>query len=208
MRCFARALPFLTLLVAACGPDDPEVLRPLAEEGTRHEVVEVTFNLWVDYIPMFGATDPDCRWLDPAVSDDTTPWPPMQAFWVIYENDNDVDITSFADVYFEGDTVRPEDFEAREGLDALGFLPFSGFQANLLDVTDLRRDDDGYEIEADFGSPVDATLRITSTPDGDGDCAITSEYCEAGACDGGFAPLERIHLDLGFLYSVEDIRFE
>jgi hypothetical protein len=198
----------LSVLAMGCGPDEPEILGPLAEEGTRHEIAEVTFNLWVDYIPLFGATDPECRWIDPAISDDTTPWPPMQAFWVIYEESDDVEITSMSDVFFEGDEVSPADFERREGLDALGFLPFSGFQANLLDVTDLRRDADGYEIEADFGPPVEATLRITSAPDGDGGCAISTEYCETGACSAGFAPLERIHLDLGFLYAVQDIRFE
>ena len=204
-RCLSVLVP---LLAIACGPDEPEIVGPLAEEGTRHEIIEVTFNLWVDYIPMFGATDPSCRWLDPAISDDTTPWPPMQAFWVIYEEPNDVDIASMSDIYFEGDDVRPSDFAPREGLDALGFLPFSGFQANLLDVTELRREDEGFVIEADFGSPVDATLRITSEPDETDGCRIISEYCETGACNAGFEPLERIHLDLGFLYAVQDIRFE
>ncbi|MCB9673875.1 MAG: hypothetical protein H6737_02100 [Alphaproteobacteria bacterium] len=195
----------LLAILLAC-KREPEPVGPLAPEGTRHALARVEFNLWVDYIPMFGATDADCRWLDPAVSDESTPWPPLQAFWVIYEDARDVEVAELSDVYFEGDLVLPGDFEPLEGFEPLGFKYFSGFQAGLLDVEAIRRDPDGRGVEADFGNPVNATVRIEAEPDGEG-CATATSYCEEGACDGGFEPLEAIEIDLGAFYLVQDVRF-
>lgn len=193
---------FFALL--AC-TDTPEV-GPLADSGERIEVAKVSFNLWTDYIPMFGAVDSECRWLEPAIADDSTPWPPLQAFWVIYENENDVDVTQIDATYFTADAVLPQQFDPLDGLDALGFKYFSGFQQGLLDVEEIRRSDDGRTVEADFGSPISATIRLRATPTDSG-CESTTAVCEA-PCAEGFAPLSRIHLDLGAFFAVQDVSFE
>lgn len=201
-------LPAMSWIVAllACGPTPPEPVGDLAEGGQRAQIAEITFNLWTDYIPLLGALDPErCTWLEPAVHDDSTPWPPLQAFWIIHDDPSDVNADVIGDTYFVDDQLTAGDFPARAGLDPLGFKYFTGFQQSLLELEAMRRPEPGV-IEADFGSPVDATVRIEA---GEG-CAISTTYCRRidGPCDD-LAPLSRIHMELGAtFFNVLDVRFE
>jgi len=193
----------LLMLVACKSPVDIPT-GPVSQSGTRVEVVRVNLSLWVDYIPLFGAYDSECRWLDPQIVDESTPWPPLQVFWVIYEDANDVDVSSFDDSYFPGDRVVPEDFAPIDGSPALGFELVTGFQTTMLPVQEIRRSPDDRTVEADFGSPLDATMRIEAFPEGDG-CGTRTTYCTEDCVD--FAPLQSIDIELGAFYSVQNVVF-
>ncbi|MCA9571454.1 MAG: hypothetical protein KC656_26635, partial [Myxococcales bacterium] len=67
----------------------------------------------------------------------------------------------------------------------------------------LRIDEDGRRIEADFGPPVNATVRLVAFDEPG--CPFESHVCPEGCAD--FQPLTRIHLDLGTFYAVQDVRF-
>jgi hypothetical protein len=192
----------LILSLLACQSAPTRVPGELYDQGQRIQAAEVTFNLWTDYVPLLGALDAECRWIPPALSDDTTPWPPFQAFWLIHDNPSDVTQETIPDTFFVGDGLLPDDFPSRADLPVLGFKAFTGFQQSLLDVQEVRESDDGRTLEADFGAPIDATVRVTAAED----CTVTTEVCPAG-CDA-YTPLERIHLDLGALFTVQDVRFE
>ena len=183
----------MSALLTTTMPYMKVVIDTLKEKGLRD-----------DYI-VLALDEVDCGWLEPTIADDTTPWPPLQSFWVIHDNPADVATTKIEDTYYVGDALWPEDFPVRSGQDPLGFLPFTGFQQSLLAIDDLRRPTD-QAIQADFGSPIDATVHLDAEPD----CTITATYCrriDGGACDD-LEPLSGIYLELGAFFNVLDVRFE
>jgi hypothetical protein len=196
-------------LLGACEPE-PKLPPGAPTDGTRHVPTFVSFNLWNDYLPLQVATDEGCRLLLPLVEDDSTTWPPIQVFWVIYDNPRDVvDGTVVRDVFFRGDRVTVDDFPRRGGGTALGFKYLTGLQRSFLPLREVHLPGEGRLLRASFGPPIDAWVRIESEPDeaAEGGCRLSTSYCQACSGQGPWSPLQSIDLELGPLYAVQRVRF-
>lgn len=198
--------PFLlALLLAGCQREDYTPPDEVPTSGQRVELPPVEFTKWVDFLTLQGGLDDDCRWLWPLVDDDSVAYPPLQGFWVIYENPSDVlDGTAIEDTFFLGDRLDAADFPIREGLQPLGFKFPPPFQQSFLDIERTEVTRDGHLLEADFGSPIEVLVHAEATP-GDGECEVTTTWCD-DPCDGTWAPLGSIYIELGALFAVEDVQ--
>lgn len=196
-------LASLALSLWACG-EDFEVPDEVPTTGQRVTLPNINFNLWVDYLTLQGAVDETCHWMWPVIDDHSTPFPPLQGFWVIYENPNDVrDGTLIEGTFFEGDRLEASDFPAKDGLDPLGFAFTTPLQQAFLDIESTEILDEGRTLIADFGKPIESMLRLSTSPTGT-TCLVTAETCD-DPCDGTWTPLDHVMLELGFLYTVQSV---
>jgi hypothetical protein len=201
MRC-----ALLLLLALACkgeqslGPGAPT-------DGQRVDLPIIEFNLWTDFLAIQAALDDECRFMDPLIEDSSTVWPPLQVFWVIYDNEKDVkDGTVIEDIYFHGDEVPVEGFPRRMGKDPLGYLYIGSLQRSFLNIEETSRDDGGRTIEAVLGNPIDTVIRAEARKDETGSCVLETLHCDS-PCDGEFEPYTSIFMELGFLFAVQSITF-
>lgn len=204
---YSGAMKLLPLLLLLACSDELEPLPPDAPtSGLRVELPQIEFNKWVDYLTLQGALDEDCAWMDPLREDDSVAYPPLQGFWVIYENDKDVeDGTVVQDTFFVGDRVSVDDFPTKGGLEPLGFKFPPPLQQSFLKVDEIVLKDGGRTLEADFGAPIENWMRAEAEPDGDG-CAVQTFWCP-DACTGSWSPLGSVFIELGAFYSVQSVAF-
>lgn len=198
-----RILP--VLLCVGCGGDPAIAPDVIPTDGQRVNLPQVTFNRWTDILALQGALDDDCRFMSPLIADDSTSYPPLQVFWVIYDNVNDVkDGDVVTDTFFEGDVVRASDFEMIDGLDALGFKFLPPSQRMFLSITDMAIEEEGARLEATLGAPLSATLFVEAAGE-PGACTTTTTFCllEDETCEP--ASLSSIDLELSGLLAVKDI---
>jgi hypothetical protein len=196
-------------LVASCG-GERVVEGELPSNGVRVEMPRVYFNRWTDFLSLQAGLSTRCRFLDPFVVDDSTSWPPLQVFWVIYDNPADVkDGALIEDTFFAGDVLTVEDFEARAGKDALGFKYLPPSQRTFLDIEEMVVHEGGRSLEATLGAPLRVKLRVdASTQDSeDGTCTVQTRWCEADADPCEPAPLTAIEVTLNGLYLVQDVQY-
>ncbi len=189
------------LLALACAPE-PELPPDAPLTGTRVDLPIIEFNTWTDYLALQAAVDEQCGLMDPLFENDSTTYPPLQVFWVIYDNESDVkDGDRVEDTFFVGDVVEASDFPRKNGKDPLGFKFPTGFQQSFLKLEQAELSDDRRQLDALLGAPIEAWIRVTATGD---DCALDVEVCPE-PCSGSYRPLESIFLELGALYNVQDI---
>ena len=201
-----RLAPALLLAATAC-EKEPTIPADAPTEGTRVQPAFVEFDEWTDYLPLLLAHDEACRFLEPLIEDDSTKWPPMQTFWVIYDDERDVkDDVAVDDTFFVGDRITVDDFPRRAGKRPLGFKFLPALQRSFLPIQEIRVRDGRTRVQATFGSPIDAEVSVSSDPLEDGGCDVYAEYCRT-PCSGDWRPLTSIYLELGALYSVRDVRF-
>jgi len=195
----------LLLLVLAC--KDKDALPPGAPtDGQRVDLPLIEFNLWTDFLAIEASLDEDCRFMDPLIDDKSTVWPPLQVFWVIYDNEKDVkDGSVIEDIYFKGDVVHAKDFGKRAGKPPLGFLYVNALSRSFLNIEETSTSDGGRTIEAVLGSPIDTVIRSEATLTDEG-CILETFHCDE-PCNGEFAPYTSLFMELGFLFSVQSMEF-
>lgn len=194
------------VLLIGCAPEEPMPVDPV-EGAVRLSPTFLEFDDWTDYLPIQVGLAADCRFLEPQIDDDTTAWAPLQVFWVIYDNENDVTHGQVVhDTFFAGDEVRVSDFPRRAGMDPLGFNFIGPLQRTLLPLESSRRMPGGYRIEASLGGPVKIDMAMESY-EGEEGCDVVTTYCEQ-PCDlhpDDWPPFRSAEFILGALYSVQDI---
>ncbi|MFT4622492.1 MAG: hypothetical protein ACI8PZ_001148 [Myxococcota bacterium] len=192
--------------LVGCAPS-PELPADAPTDGTRVTPAFVEFDRWTDYLPLMLAHDAECRFLDPLIEDDSTTWPPIQTFWVIYDEASDVkDDAIVHDTFFVGDRVTTDDFGRRAGKRPLGFKFLPTLQRSFLPIEHTRVREGRRRVEATFGGPIHATVAVQAVPLDDGTCDVYTEYCR-GDCGGDWRHLRSIFLELGAFYAVLDVRF-
>ena len=210
-------------LLAGCNGDYIPPDGPAPTSGQRVTISTIHFDKWIDYLVLQAAVDDDCNWLYPLADDDSVPYPPLQVYWVIYEDADDVTHDDeILDTYFIGDGVFASDFTTKDGSTSpesdfadsasrnpLGFQFPTAFQSSFLTVKDTTFLDDGYTMEAVLGKPIDATIRGTATPNADGQCDLEVTLCprQEDCDDDDFSPLNWIYMELSFLLTVQEKYF-
>jgi hypothetical protein len=195
---------WLWLLAMGCVVDEPTIPEGAPTAGQRAEVGFVGFDKWTDYLTLQAAVDQQCHFMDPLVEDNSTVWPPLQVFWVIYDDSRDVQEGDVLhDTFFVGDDVRAEDFPMRSDKEAIGFMfipPLArGFLA--LDDVDVSAPD---VMSAVLGPPLDVGLRIEVVAR-EGGCEFDTY---AWAKDGGAEmQIDHLYVELGPLFTVKDVEF-
>ena len=197
----------IALLASACTPT--ELPDAVPTSGTRIDLPTIHFNKWTDYLALQAAVDDQCRWLFPLYDDNSTPFPPLQVFWVIYDDERDVtDGDLIEGTYFDGDRRQVSEFPDKNGLMPLGYQFPTPLQSSFLTVTYTEFSEDGTIMEAGLGKPIDAALRVIATPTDTG-CEVETLHCTPDGCgeDDEWTPLTWMYLELGFLLSVQDKQF-
>ena len=193
-------------LCMACVEEDVGPLDEI-EGAVRLAPTFLEFDDWTDYLPIQVGLDADCRFLEPQVDDDTTAWAPLQVFWVIYDNENDVTHGQVVnDTFFAGDKVRVSDFPRRAGKDPLGFNYIGPLQRSILPLESSRRLPGGFRIEASMGGPVKIDMAMESFM-GEQACEVETTYCMQ-PCDlapESWRPFRSAEFILGAFYVVQDM---
>jgi len=189
----------------SCKGEEDRTLPPGApDSGQRLFLPIIEFDEWTDYLAIQAAVDEDCAFMEPLFDDDSTAYPPLQVFWVIYDKENDVkDGDEVINTFFDGDVVRASDFRRKNGKAALGFKFPTDLQQSFLSVEETRRSAGGRTLDAKLGSPIDAWMRIEVVADGEA-CAFESFYCEL-PCSQGNRPFDSVYMELGTFFSVQSI---
>jgi len=201
----SRTLLAVVALLTACKGEVDRTLPPGApDDGQRLFLPIIEFDEWTDYLAIQAAVDDECAFMDPLFDDDSTAFPPLQVFWVIYDKENDVkDGDEVVNTYFDGDIIRASDFPRKNGKSPLGFKFPTDLQQSFLSVEETRRSDGGRTLDAKLGSPIDAWMRVEAYASDDG-CSFDSFYCEL-PCSQGDAPFESVYMELGAFFSVQSI---
>ena len=204
-----KHLIFLSSLLFACNAPVEQPTGELPDSGLRMELPKVSFNKWTDYLSLQASFDEDCAFMDPMVANDSTVWPPLQVFWVIYDElDEVLDGDRIENVFFEGDLLLASDFPDKEGKAALGFQFLPPSQRMFLDIKEMKVSEDRKSIEATMGSPINTMVFAEVSSDGAGGCTVFTEYCEGDdpACTRTELK-EGMYLELGALYQVKSIEY-
>ena len=123
------------------------------DTGQRLFLPVIEFDEWTDYLAIQAAVDDECVFLEPLFDDDSTAYPPLQVFWVIYDKESDVkDGDEVINTYFDGDVIRAGDFPRKNGLAPLGFKFPTDLQQSFLSVEETRTSDGGRTLDAKLGS--------------------------------------------------------
>jgi len=205
--------PLLAAFLVACGEGASVPSSGLPAEGVRIEMPRVYFSRWTDFLSLQAGLSTRCLFLDPQVEDFSTSWPPLQVFWVIYDDPSDVkDGDRIRDIYFEGDELAATEFETRAGKSALGFKFLPPSQRAFLDIKELSVAEDGRSVEATLGAPLHVTLFVEAERDADSPsgCRVETRYCEASDRDAGDCvpePLSAIDVTLNGLYLVQEVAY-
>ena len=206
---FLRRAIACLLLCSGCTPDslvpqgDPD-----RTTGHRVALPHIAFDLWTDVLTLqAGLCDEGCTFLDPIVVDDSVAWAPLQVFWVIYDNPDDVlDGDAVFDTFWNGDEVTATDFEARDGLNPLGFQFVQPVQQGLVPLKSTELSADRRTLTGELGGGVDALIRATSTPGEEG-CTVQAEWCPSPCEDAGWTPFTSLYLELSALRTVQSYDF-
>ncbi|TNE85261.1 MAG: hypothetical protein EP330_26400 [Deltaproteobacteria bacterium] len=200
-----RLLP--ALLLFACQAEEPIDLTDAPTSGSRHRMPHVEFDIWTDYLSLEVGLSDECTFLEPLVENHSVRNPPVQVFWVMYQNEEDaVDGAIVEDTFWLGDRTANTDYPERDGLTAFGFKFPPPVQQSFLNIEEVSVSDDRRQVDGVLGSPIDARLRMVASDDA-GECTITHTYC-AMPCDAPDAALDHILIDLGgLLNTVQDVTF-
>jgi hypothetical protein len=195
----------VVLACCSCKGEEDRTLSPGAPDaGQRLFLPIIEFDEWTDFLAIQAAVDEDCSFMEPLFDDDSTAYPPLQVFWVIYDKENDVkDGDEVINTFFDGDVVRASDFPRKNGKAPLGFQFPTDLQQSFLSVEETRRSDEGRTLDAQLGSPIDAWMRVEAYADGD-TCVFDAYYCEL-PCSQGDKPFESVYMELGAFFSVQSI---
>ncbi|MCO4744890.1 MAG: hypothetical protein KC912_08875 [Proteobacteria bacterium] len=196
----------LAALVAGCSPTTLIDTTDAPTTGSRHRMPWVEFNVWTDFLSLEVGLSDSCTFLEPIVDNHSVSNPPIQAFWVIYQNESDVvDGSQVEDTFWLGDSFANHDYPEIDGLDALGFKFPPPIQQSFLSIEEIVLSEDRRQADAVLGNPLDVRLRMV-TDEIDGICTITHTYC-AMPCDEPNAELDHIEVELGFLNTVQNVTF-
>jgi hypothetical protein len=195
----------LVLPLLGCHKEEDRTLPAGApDDGQRLFLPNIEFNEWTDYLALQAAVDADCAFMDPLFEDDSTAYPPLQVFWVIYDKENDVkDGDEVINTYFDGDVIRASEFPNKAGKPPLGFKFPTSLQQSFLTVEETRFSDERRTLDARLGAPINAWMRVEVLPDGDA-CSFEPYYCEL-PCEQGDKLFESVYLELGAFFSVQSI---
>lgn len=195
-------------LLPACKADDPIVdLADAPTSGSRHRMPHVEFDVWTDYLSLEVGLSDTCSFLDPLVVNDSVRTPPVQVFWVMYQNESDaVDGPVVEDTFWIGDRTVNTDYPVRDDLTAHGFKFPPPIQQSVLSIEEVVVSADRMQVDGVLGSPIEARLRMVAYEDADGSCQIAHTYC-ALPCEEPDAELDYILVELGFLNTVQNVRF-
>jgi len=195
----------ILLALAGCGAEDPEGPTEVPDNGQRVEISRVDFNRWTDFLALQAGLNDDCQFMNPLVDNDSTAVPPLQVFWVIYDNESDVkDGSLVEDTYFRGDSLAASDFEEIDGLPALGFKFPPATQRRFLSISDLVLSEDQTSLEATLGSPLSAKLFVSAAGDA-GACEIKTTFCTLDDVPCEPSSLSSIYLELSTLFAVKEV---
>ena len=234
---------FLVLLFTAsvgCFNDPPlPAVCPIPEDaatsGQRLLLSEMHFNRWTDYVPLMGAVDEQCRFLQPITLDGrdlvnedgeplcddwTTPYPPLQFMWLIYEDASDVTHpekgagTVISDTFFLGDELNLSMFDPKDDLEPLGFMYITPSRRDLLGFKSSSLSEDGRTLNAWVGGQLNFIFRAQTTQMEDGTCAVETTYCLQNyddfpdmPCQTEYRPLRRIEVELNFIFLPTGVEF-
>ena len=192
-------------LLLGCTKEDRTLPPGAPDDGQRLFLPTIEFDEWTDYLAIGAAVDSDCSFMDPLFDDDSTAYPPLQVFWVIYDKENDVkDGDRVINTFYDGDVVDVGDYPRKGGKDPLGFKFPTDLQQSFLSVEESKRSDRGRTLDARLGSPIDAWMRVEVREADDGSCTHEAFYCEL-PCSQGDTPFESVYLELGAFFSVQSI---
>ncbi|MFK7930213.1 MAG: hypothetical protein AB8H79_18640, partial [Myxococcota bacterium] len=139
------------------------------------------------------------------VDSDSTAVPPLQVFWVIYDDDSDVkDGDTVLDTYFVGDSIAASDFEDLDGRSALGFKFPPPTQRRFLSISDMVVSEDQSSLQATLGSPLSARLFVSASGEA-GACQTETTFCELDDDPCEPSSLSSIYLELSALFAVKEI---
>ena len=110
-----RLFPILALF--ACKGETPIDLEDAPVSGSRHRMPHVEFDIWTDYLSLEVGLSDECTFLQPLVDNHSVANPPIQVFWVMYQNEEDaVDGDVVVDTFWLGDRTANVDYPVRDGL--------------------------------------------------------------------------------------------
>jgi hypothetical protein len=187
----------LFILLTACSTTD-FASGDAPESGERIDAFELSFDQWDDIISIQAGVDERCAFLAPVVDDPTTRNPPLQAFWVIYDEASDVEVTEYESTFFRSDLVVPSDFAEKNGKEALGFSKVADLAQTMMPLEAMEVE--GSYLYAELGSPLDLALQIDVVSDHRG-CRPVPQACWL-PCDGDWQPALGMDLELGSFYKV------
>jgi len=201
------AVVLCSALAGGCKGEVDRTLPPGApDEGQRLFLPTIDFDEWTDYLAIGAAVDSECVFMEPLFDDDSTAYPPLQVFWVIYDKEKDVkDGEEVINTYFDGDVVSIDDYPRKAGKRPLGFKFPTELQQSFLKVEETSRENGGRTLNAKLGSPIDAWMRVeVEDADADGTCEFETYYCEL-PCSQGDRPFESVYMELGTFFTVQSI---
>lgn len=210
----------LSLAAAACGPTKQaeQSLKIVdSEQGeSRAHLFRVRFSKFADFIQLdsgvgLNENGQSCRFLKPLVKDESTRWPPMQSYWVVRDDVEDVHVgNEISGTFFQSDALTTSEIKAVDDKPVLGFSYLTDTHAQRMPLKGISIAPTGDRVEAELGDPMNVRIRGLAVVDGT-KCAIKALYCESNLdCtqEAHFKSFNAISIKQNFLGVPKQITFE